>query len=73
MAEKRYTASEEYLPQILDSLLRIEALLRYEPQRQWRIWECSLMNRLDFRFWFCECEYVPPYGLVTFADCDRHG
>ena len=40
--------------------------------RQWRGWECWLMNLLDFRYWGCECEYVAPYGKVMMAGCPKH-
>jgi len=35
-------------------------------------WLCKLMNILDFRYWFCECGYISPYGLVISADCKKH-
>jgi hypothetical protein len=35
-------------------------------------WLCWILNRLDFRFWGCECEYYAPYGLVIFAGCNKH-
>jgi len=40
--------------------------------RQWKDWECELMNILDWRYWGCECEYMSPYGLVISADCEKH-
>jgi hypothetical protein len=40
--------------------------------RQWRAWECRLMNLLDARYWFCPCRYEPPYGKVIYGDCRRH-
>ena len=38
----------------------------------WRVWECWLMNLLDFRCWGCECEYVAPYGRVIMGGCPKH-
>ena len=40
--------------------------------RQWRGWECWLMNLLDFRYWRCECQYQAPYGRVIMAGCPKH-
>lgn len=40
--------------------------------RQWKSWECWVMNLIDVRYWFCECEYVEPYGRVIFAGCEKH-
>jgi hypothetical protein len=40
--------------------------------RPWKAWQVRLMNLVDFRYWFCECEYVVPYGLVVMAECWRH-
>lgn len=31
---------------------------------------CWIMNKIDVRYWFCECEYSAPYGLVVM--CERH-
>ena len=31
-----------------------------------------IIDRLDFRFWFCECHHECPYGLVISADCKKH-
>lgn len=42
------------------------------PEKEWNSLECWFMNLLDFRFWFCECHYRPPYGLVLSADCKKH-
>ncbi len=33
---------------------------------------CFLMNLLDFRYWFCECECFAPYGRVISGDCKKH-
>lgn len=41
--------------------------------RQWKEWECQVMNVIDIRYWNCECGYVEPYGRVISADCPRHG
>lgn len=30
------------------------------------------MNTIDFRFWFCDCMYEVPYGLVIYAGCEKH-
>ena len=35
-------------------------------------WMCQLLNWIDARYWRCECEYVPPYGRVIFAGCEKH-
>lgn len=37
--------------------------------RQWSNWECTIMNIIDFRYWFCECHYQASYGKVISADC----
>jgi hypothetical protein len=52
----------------------IESLLREvkHPTRQWRPWECWLMNLVDFRYWGCECDYRAPYGRVIEAGCAKH-
>lgn len=49
----------------------IIALANKRP-RQWKAWECRLMNWLDFRFWRCECHYQAPYGRVVMAGCPAH-
>jgi len=34
---------------------------------------CFIMNIIDFRYWFCNCHYYSPYGLVISADaCKKH-
>ncbi len=40
--------------------------------RQWKPWECKIMNKLDFRYWNCECHYMPPYGIVVICGCKKH-
>ena len=40
--------------------------------RQWKKWECILMNIIDFRNWFCNCYYTKPYGLVIMGGCKKH-
>lgn len=40
--------------------------------RQWRRWECKIMNLIDFRFWNCQCHYMAPYGLAIMGDCKKH-
>lgn len=40
--------------------------------RQWRPWECWLLNLLDFRYWRCECGYEAPYGSYIMAGCPKH-
>jgi hypothetical protein len=40
--------------------------------RQWKPWECYVMNLLDFRYWLCDCHYEPPYGKVISAWCRKH-
>lgn len=40
--------------------------------RQWKIWECVIMNFVDFRFWECRCHYQAPYGKVISGGCDKH-
>lgn len=34
---------------------------------------CFVMNLIDVRYWFCNCRYTAPYGLVISADtCKKH-
>lgn len=33
---------------------------------------CDIMNLVNFKYWFCECKYFQPYGLVIMADCKKH-
>ena len=33
---------------------------------------CTIMNIVDFRYWFCDCEYVTPYGLTINTQCKNH-
>lgn len=33
---------------------------------------CFIMNILDIRYWFCNCEYTPPYGRVIEGGCKYH-
>ena len=42
--------------------------------RQWKNWECWIINLIDIRLWFCDCncEWVAPYGFVPEADCEKH-
>jgi len=40
--------------------------------RQWKSWQCRLMNKFDFRIWFCECHYQAPYGRVVMGGCRKH-
>jgi len=35
-------------------------------------YKCWILNKIDFRYWFCECKYVAPYGLVIYVDCKKH-
>lgn len=63
---------------LIDALVQLRLLKYYAgphrlfPVKQWKSWECWLMNRLDFRYWFCDCHYWPPYGRVISADCKKH-
>jgi len=43
-------------------------------ERQWKKWECWIMNLIDFRLWFseCLCHWQAPYGFVPEADCPKH-
>ena len=65
--ERRMTRVEERL-RMLDQSLAAKGLWA----RQWKSWECTVANRLDVRYWLCDCEYVVPYGLVISADCEKH-
>jgi len=47
------------------------SLVTYK-MRQWKNWECNLMNIINFRFWGCECHYRAPYGKVIMAGCEKH-
>lgn len=40
--------------------------------RRWAPWQCWLLNRLDARYWRCECHYQPPFGRVIMAGCEKH-
>ena len=40
--------------------------------RQYTELECWILNIIDFRYWFCECNYKAPYGKVISADCKKH-
>lgn len=40
--------------------------------KQWPWFPCWIMNKIDFRYWFCECEYYVPYGLVVMGGCKYH-
>lgn len=50
--------------------------IKKEPQYKIRIIKESpkmiAMNIIDFRYWFCDCSYTRPYGLVISADCKKH-
>lgn len=45
-----------------------------EEARLWKKWECWIMNIIDIRLWFCDCEchYEAPFGLVVEANCPKH-
>lgn len=43
-----------------------------QPERQWNNWKCTILNLIDFRYWFCECHYQLPYGLVIMGGCPKH-
>lgn len=47
-------------------------VLHESPARQWKSWECKVRNLIDFRYWFCECHYQSPYGLVIMGGCPKH-
>jgi len=34
--------------------------------------QCAVMNKIDFRFWFCDCHYQAPYGKVIMGGCIHH-
>lgn len=63
---------------LIEALAQLRSLKYYAgkhrayPVKQWKPWECRLMNWLDFRYWFCDCHYWPPYGRVISADCKKH-
>jgi hypothetical protein len=40
--------------------------------KQYKRWECNILNIIDVRYWFCECGYYAPYGKVISAGCKRH-
>jgi hypothetical protein len=40
--------------------------------KQYRKWECIILNIIDIRYWFCNCGYCAPYGKVISAECKRH-
>lgn len=40
--------------------------------RQWKPWECQIMNAIDFTRWGCECGYRAPYGQYAMAGCSKH-
>lgn len=43
-----------------------------QSERQWNNWKCTILNLIDFRYWFCECHYHPTYGLVIMGGCPKH-
>ena len=43
----------------------------YKPLAHWDLG--TSLNIIDFRYWFCNCSYYVPYGLVISADtCQKH-
>jgi len=44
----------------------------FEKNNQYSKLYCLIMNIIDFRFWFCDCNYTSPYGLVVAAECKKH-
>lgn len=44
-----------------------------ELHKQWKPWACWIMNKIDVRYWLCECHYKAPYGKVISAWCRKHG
>lgn len=60
---------------LIAALLQARNLMKYGhigTMRQWKEWECNLMNWLDFRYWFCDCHYMAPFGKVIMGGCKRH-
>ncbi len=42
-------------------------------QKNMSKFKAFIMNVIDIRYWFCECAYYSPYGLVISADmCKKH-
>jgi len=33
---------------------------------------CWVMNKIDFKYWFCECHYMCPSGKVIMGGCKKH-
>ena len=52
---------------------RINISTGYKPTMWYSDIYCRVMNKVAMKYWFCQCKYSPPYGLVISADCDRHG
>lgn len=60
---------------LIAALLKAKSLAEHGhigTMRQWKSWECKVMSWLDFRYWFCECHYWPPFGRVISGDCRKH-
>jgi len=53
-------------------LLKQAQVQEWKPLRQWKHWECWLMQKLDFRYWKCECHYQEPFGKVVMGGCPKH-
>jgi len=61
------TFDKPLAPQLLEARSPVENGVRSRSP----LW-CYLMSKLDFRFWFCECHYQPPYGKVIMGGCSKH-
>lgn len=44
-----------------------------EIHKQRSPWWCWIMNKIDIRYWLCDCHYAAPYGKVISAWCRKHG
>jgi hypothetical protein len=46
--------------------------VKYKGVKYYYTWYCKIMRIINFKYWFCECHYCSPYGLVISADCEKH-
>jgi hypothetical protein len=67
-----YWENELYGSNELHYLQTVCKIRQEKVERQWKPWECVILNIIDFRFWFCDCHYTSPYGRVVMADCNKH-